>query len=475
VLAQVHNQLGNECPDIKSPHKLKALFDAIQQLNSEGRILAYHDRSDGGVAATAIEMAFAGNTGVTLYLDALLHNPRNMDVDGNEIVKQTAIATDHSKLLAALFNEELGVVMQVRREDRNAVLRVLMEAGLSHCSHVLGHLNDKRQFKVFHNGTKVLEEPLTDLRRAWSETSHLIQKMRDNPVSADAELAKQLNESDPGLHVKLSYDINEDVAAPFIATNAKPRIAILREQGVNGQLEMAAAFDRAGFAAFDVHMSDIISGRVSLADFKAFTACGGFSYGDVLGAGEGWAKSILFNSRARDEFQAFFNRKDTFALGMCNGCQMMSNLKELIPGAENWPYFRRNASEQYEARFVMVEVQESPSIVFADMAGSRMPIAVAHGEGRAVYTDKTQMDANRWLVAMRFVDNHGKVTEAFPYNSNGSPQGVTAVTTADGRFTVMMPHPERVFRAVTQSWKPDGWVEDSPWMRLFRNARKWLG
>ena len=352
---------------------------------------------------------------------------------------------------------------------------VLRKAGLSADSHVIGHPNAAGEVRFVVNGKPLLAEKRVDLHRAWSDVTHHLQRLRDNPLCADQEYERILDEGDPGLNVRLSFDPQEDIAAPFIARGARPRLAVLREQGVNGQMEMAAAFDRAGFEAVDVHMSDIITGRLSLAGFKAFAACGGFSYGDVLGAGEGWAKSILFNSRARDEFEAFFRREDSFALGACNGCQMMSNLKEIIPGAQNWPHFERNLSEQYEARFTLVEMQKTPSILFAGMEGSRIPIVTAHGEGRAVFRDPKATEACQYLVAARYVDNRGKVTETYPYNPNVSPQGITAVTTPDGRFTIMMPHAERVFRSVLFSWKPEGWGEDSPWMRMFRNARKWVG
>jgi phosphoribosylformylglycinamidine synthase len=313
----------------------------------------------------------------------------------------------------------------------------------------------------------------TDLHRLWSETTWRMQTLRDHPASAQQEYDRILDSGDPGLSPVLAFDPAEDVAAPFLSRGARPRMVILREQGVNGQIEMAAAFDRAGFESVDVHMSDVIAGRVSLADFKGFAACGGFSYGDVLGGGEGWAKSILFNPRARDEFEAFFARKDSFALGVCNGCQMMSALRELIPGAEAWPRFVKNRSEQFEARLVLVRVEESPSLFFRGMAGSRIPIVTAHGEGRALFTAGASPD--RAVVALRFVDDRGTPTEVHPYNPNGSPAGITGVTTADGRFTIVMPHPERVFRTVQMSWHPDDWGEDSPWMRLFRNARTWVG
>ncbi len=475
ALAQVHSQVGHEAPDLDDPAKLKAFFAAIQQLNDEGRLLAYHDRSDGGLFATLCEMAFAGRCGLTVYLDNLAFDARHLDVDGHERQSDGLAGNLHERVLAALFNEELGAVLQVRREERDAVMAVLREAGLSAESQVIGHPNAEGQLRFILDGKPVLAERRVDLHRAWSEVTHHIQRLRDNPSCADQEYDRILDEGDPGLSVELTFDPREDIAAPFAGRGARPRVAVLREQGVNGQMEMAAAFDRAGFEAVDVHMSDIIAGRVSLAGFKGFAACGGFSYGDVLGAGEGWAKSILFNPRARDEFEAFFRRADSFALGACNGCQMMSNLKDIIPGAHNWPHFERNLSEQYEARFTMVQVQKSPSILFAGMEGSRIPIVTAHGEGRAVFRDAKSLEGCQFLVGARYVDNRGKVTETYPYNPNGSPQGITAVTTPDGRFTILMPHPERVFRSVLFSWKPDGWGEDSPWMRMFRNARVWVG
>ncbi len=475
ALAQVHGQLGDEAPDLDDPAKLAAFFAAVQSLNAEGRILAYHDRSDGGLFATLCEMAFAGRAGVTVVLDNLALDPRQLDVDGHE--RQTDVLAGNlaDRLLAVLFNEELGAVLQVRKADRDGVMQALRAAGLSRESQVIGHPNADGEIRLVVNGKPVLAERRADLHRAWSSVTHAIQRLRDNPGCADQEYDRILDEGDPGLAAKLGFDPAEDVAAPFIATGARPRIAILREQGVNGQAEMAAAFDRAGFAAVDVHMSDIIEARTSLAGFKGFAACGGFSYGDTLGAGEGWAKSILFNARARAEFEAFFGRPDSFALGACNGCQMVSNLKAIIPGAKDWPHFERNLSEQYEARLTLVEVQKSPSLFFAGMEGSRIPIVTAHGEGRAVFRDDKAREACEYLVAARFVDNRGKPTETYPYNANGSPGGVTALTTPDGRFTIMMPHPERVFRTVLMSWHPDGWGEDSPWMRMFRNARAWLG
>ncbi|HYC37966.1 MAG TPA: phosphoribosylformylglycinamidine synthase [Usitatibacter sp.] len=475
ALAQVHSQLGSESPDLDDPKRLVAFFDAVQRLSEHSLVLAYHDRSDGGLFATLCEMAFAARAGVSVYLDTLVLDARPLDVEGHERQADVLAGNLSERTFAALFNEELGAVLQVRKADRDAVMGVLRETGLSAHSHVVGHPNRDGQVRFVVNGKPVFAEKRVDLHRAWSEVTHEIQRMRDNPLCADQEYERILDEGDPGLSASLTFDPREDIAAPFVARGARPRMAILREQGVNGQMEMAAAFDRAGFEAVDVHMSDIISGRVSLVGFKGFAACGGFSYGDVLGAGEGWAKSILFNARARDEFETFFRRTDSFALGACNGCQMMSNLKDIVPGAHNWPHFERNLSEQYEARFTLVEVQKSPSILFAGMEGSRVPIVTAHGEGKAVFRDARALEACQFLVAARYVDNRGKVTETYPYNPNGSPQGITAVTTPDGRFTILMPHPERVFRSVLFSWRPEGWGDDSPWMRIFRNARACLG
>jgi len=451
ALAQVYRQSGNEAPDVASAAQLKAFFDTIQTLNSDGRILAYHDRSDGGLFATLCEMMFAGHCGVTV----------DMTEQGGD------------QILAALFSEELGAVFQVKRSDTPVVMEVFLAAGMRGELHMIGTLNNDAKLSVLRNGNEILGASRIELHRAWSETTSRMQSLRDNPQCARQEYERILDAGDPGLQAVLSFDPNDNVAAPYIATGKRPRMAILREQGVNGQVEMAAAFDRAGFAAVDVHMSDVIDGRISLKDFQGLAACGGFSFGDVLGAGEGWAKSILFNARARSEFETFFRRGDTFALGVCNGCQMMSNLHAIIPGAENWPHFVRNKSEQFEARFVMVEVQQSPSLFFDGMAGSRMPIVVAHGEGYAEFGSGQQMGAAQ--VALRYVDNRGQPTEVYPGNPNSSPQGITGLTTPDGRFTIMMPHPERVFRAVQHSWHPAGWGEDGPWMRMFRNARKLVG
>ena len=447
-LAQVYGQVGDTAPDVDNPLQLKAFFAAIQQLNTENKLLAYHDRSDGGLFSTITEMALAGHCGLNVDISSL-----------------------SGDVASILFNEELGAVIQVRAGDADAVLAQLKTV-LS--AHIIGAVNNQNQIIITQNGKSVFTDSCVNLHRMWSETTYHMQSLRDNPVCAQQEYDRILNEADAGLHVNLTFDINENIAAPYINTGIRPKMAILREQGVNGQVEMAAAFDRAGFNSVDVHMSDVISGRVSLKEFAGLVACGGFSYGDVLGAGEGWAKSILFNNRANDEFSAFFNRNDSFALGVCNGCQMMSNLHSIIPGSELWPHFVKNKSEQFEARFAMVEVLESPSIFFNGMAGSLMPIAVAHGEGFAEFSATSDVNAvlDEKLVTMRFTDNTSAPTEVYPFNPNGSPLGITGLTTPNGRFSIMMPHPERVFRAVQHSWHPDDWLEDAPWMRMFRNARK---
>jgi phosphoribosylformylglycinamidine synthase len=448
VLAQVYERAGGATPDVDEPEKLKAFFHTVQRLNQQAAILAYHDRSDGGVLVTLAEMMFASHVGVTV------------EVEGDP--------------LSALFNEELGAVMQVRTSDLDAVKNAFSIAGLSSQFHQLGRINRSGRLVVRSKGRELYNESGVALQREWSQTTYHMQRLRDNPQCAQQEFDRILDVADPGLGAALSFDPGEDIAAPFIAGKVRPKIAVLREQGVNGQVEMAAAFDRAGFECVDVHMTDIIAGRVSLLEFKGFAACGGFSYGDVLGAGEGWAKSILFNARAREQFGLFFQREDVFALGVCNGCQMMSNLHELIPGSGHWPHFVRNRSEQFEARVAMVEVPHSPSLFFEGMAGSRMPIAVAHGEGFAEFRDDGQLAAARHLVALRFVDNRGKPTERYPLNPNGSPEGISGLTTPDGRFTIIMPHPERVFRSIQNSWYPASWQEDGPWMRMFRNARRWV-
>jgi len=473
ILAQVHGALGETCPDADDPQQVRALFDAVQALAKEGLLLAYHDRSDGGLFAAVCEMAFAGHCGVTLNLDAIAFDAAMDDVDAFKRGGETQLAGRANDLaLAALFAEELGVVLQVRAAERRRVMDRLRAHGLGEVAHIVGQPNARDEICITRNARTVFAEPRITLQRAWSETTWRMQALRDNPACAQEEYDRVLDGKDPGIEFAPSFDPAEDIAAPAIARGARPRIAVLREQGVNSQVEMAMAFTRAGFEAVDLHMTDILAGRSDLAGFRGAVACGGFSYGDVLGAGQGWAKSILFNSRARAVFEAFFARRDSFALGVCNGCQMLAALKEIIPGAAHWPAFLRNRSEQYEARFVMVEVLESPSILFRGMAGSRMPVAAAHGEGRAVFANDA--DARSAIAALRFVDHYGKPTETYPLNPNGSPAGLTGFTTADGRFTAIMPHPERVFRSVQMSWAPDGAGEDSPWMRVFRNARVWV-
>jgi phosphoribosylformylglycinamidine synthase len=476
ILAQVTQQVGDTTPDVDDPEDLKRFFAAIQALNSDGKLLAYHDRSDGGLWATVCEMAFAGHVGVSLNVDMLTLDPNHeFDYgDAKDWAKQTS-GRREDRTIRALFNEELGAVIQVRAQDRDAVLAALREHGLSACSHVVGRINERDTIEIYRDAKKIYEAPRTELHRAWSEVSWRISRLRDNPACADAEYDMLLDAADPGITPQLSFNPVEDVAAPFIGKGARPRVAILREQGVNSHLETAYAFDRAGFDAYDVHMSDLLAGRATLADFTGAVACGGFSYGDVLGAGEGWAKTIRFNAQLADMFAAFFGRKDTFALGICNGCQMMSSLASMIPGAEAWPKFTRNKSEKFEARFSLVEVQQSPSLFFTGMEGSRIPVAIAHGEGFADFSQ--QGDASKTAVAMRFVDHRGQATEQYPFNPNGSPDGITSVTTPDGRFTVLMPHTERVHRTVQMSWHPEGWSanDGSPWLRVFQNARRWLG
>lgn len=448
VLAQVYQQMGQEVPDVDDAALLKAFFNSIQTLNGEAKLLAYHDRSDGGLLATVTEMLFAGRKGVELELDRL----------GDDI-------------LATLFNEELGAVIQVKQADCDAVLDTFSAAGLADCTHLIGWVvEEEQQLNISYQGETVYSAARADLQQTWSEVSYRMQALRDNPDCALQQFERIKDDKDPGLTAVLSFDVNADISAPFAAT--RPRVAILREQGVNGHVEMAAAFDKAGFSSIDVHMTDIISGRVSLQDFIGLVACGGFSYGDVLGAGGGWAKSILFNERARHEFATFFQRSDTFGLGVCNGCQMLAGLKELIPGAEHWPKFMRNHSEQFEARVAMVHIPESPSILLQGMAGSKLPVVIAHGEGRAEFNGNDQEQA---LVALNYVDNYGELTTDFPMNPNGSPEGITGLTTNDGRFTIMMPHPERCFRTLQNSWQPDDWGTDGAWLRLFRNARAWVG
>ncbi|MGF1711139.1 phosphoribosylformylglycinamidine synthase [Vibrio kagoshimensis] len=458
ALAQVYKQLGDKPADVDNAAQLKGFYEGVQALVANDQVVAYHDKGDGGLFVTLAEMAFAGHCGVNANIEAL----------GEDV-------------LAALFNEELGAVIQVRNDDLDAVLSTLAANGLEACSHVIGSVVGEGEASdelVIKSGeTVVIERNRTELRTIWAETTHKMQGLRDNPVCADQEHEAKKDNSDPGLNVKLSFDVNEDIAAPFINTGAKPKMAILREQGVNSHVEMAAAFDRAGFEATDIHMSDILTGQAVLEEYNGLVACGGFSYGDVLGAGEGWAKSVLFNDSTRDQFESFFKREDTFSLGVCNGCQMLSNLRELIPGAEYWPRFVRNESERFEARFSLVEVQKSDSVFFNGMEGSRMPIAVSHGEGRVEVRDNDHLNAieNSGTVALRYVDNNGNQTQQYPNNPNGSPNAITGLTTTDGRVTIMMPHPERVFRTVANSWAPETWGENGAWMRMFQNARKNIG
>jgi phosphoribosylformylglycinamidine synthase len=482
MLAQVLGRFGSAehdgVPDLDDPVLLKSLVAAVNDLRAQGRILAYHDRSDGGLWAAACEMAFAGHLGVSLNVDILV-------TEGDGIADSRAEYGDSKNwasqvgerrnglTLAALFNEELGVVLQVPTAERNAVMQVLRDHGLSRHSHFVGKTNDRGVVEVWRDTRLQFSAPLRELQQAWDEVSWRIARERDNPAAADSEHAGAGAADDPGLHLHLTFDAAEDVAAPFIATGARPAVAILREQGVNSQVEMSRAMALAGFDTFDVHMSDLQAGRARLDPFKGFVACGGFSYGDTLGAGEGWARSILFNPALAEQFAAFFGRADSFALGVCNGCQMLAALSPIIPGAQAWPAFTRNRSEQFEARLSLVEVLDGPSLFFAGMAGSRIPIAVSHGEGHADFSQRG--DAATVQRAMRFVDGHGRPAEAYPANPNGSPDGLTAVTTADGRFTALMPHPERVFRNVQMSWSGGDVSAHSPWLRMFRNARRWVG
>ena len=490
ILAQTVSQMGEATPDVDNATDLKKFWNAIQLLGRQKKLLAYHDRSDGGLLATVVEMAFAGHTGVDLEIP-----------QGHEV-------------FSSLFAEELGAVIQIRADDLDDVSLTLREHGFKACTTRVGTLNRTHTFRITRGGKTLFEENLFNLRAIWSDVTRRIAQLRDNPAAAESEHRLRLDPKNPGITPKITFDLGRAptehtenteakptdsasvsassaksaVKTPTSASSdssvssvgnspSRPPIAILREQGVNGEVEMAAAFTRAGFTAIDVHMTDILSGRVSLRDFRGLAACGGFSYGDVLGAGEGWAKSILFNPRARAEFAAFFAREDTFAFGVCNGCQMMSNLHSIIPGSDHWPRFVQNQSERYEGRYVSVRIEPSPSILFAGMAGSVLPIAVAHGEGYAEFADPAAMQrcSTSGLVAGRFVDNHHHVTEQYPLNPNGSPQGMTALTTTNGRVTIMMPHPERVFRSACMSWSPADWPEDSPWMKLFRNARAWVG
>jgi phosphoribosylformylglycinamidine synthase len=477
ILAQALQAFGTEVPDLDDPQLIKALYAAVAELRRDGLILAYHDRSDGGLWAAVCEMAFAGHTGVSLNVDILVTEGDGIGDSRAEYGDSKNWAAQVSErrnelTLKALFNEELGVVLQVRTEHRNEVMQRLRAHGLSRHSHFIGKPNDRRVVEVWRDTKTVFSAPVQTLQQAWDEVSWRIARQRDNPLCADAEHAAAGDPDELGLQVALSFDPAEDVAMPFLNLS-RPRLAILREQGVNSHLEMAYAMAQAGFETHDVHMTDLHSGRVHLSEYVGFVACGGFSYGDTLGAGEGWARSIRFNPAMKSAFEAFFAKPHTWALGVCNGCQMMAALAPMIPGAQHWPRFTRNKSEQFEARLSQVEILDSPSLLFQGMAGSRLPVAVAHGEGCADFSRCG--DARQVHRAMRFVDGQGQATERYPHNPNGSPDGLTAVTTADGRYTVLMPHPERVFRQVQMSWSTGDVSAPSPWRRMFANARRWVG
>jgi phosphoribosylformylglycinamidine synthase len=485
ILAQVLGGFGSRAedgvPDLDEPAQLKALVAAINALRDQGKLLAYHDRSDGGLWAAVCEMAFAGHLGVSLNVDMLVTESDGIvdsraDVGDSKNWATQVGARRNELTLRALFNEELGAVIQVPTAVRNEVMQTLRAHGLSRHSHFIGKPNDRAAVEVWRDAKSVFRASLRELHQTWDEVSWRIAKLRDNPECADAEHAAAGRIEDPGLHVSLGFDPGIDIATPFIG-KARPKLAILREQGVNSHLEMSYAMDRAGFETYDVHMTDLQTGRARLDQFAGFVACGGFSYGDTLGAGEGWARSVMFNPTLAEQFARFFGREGTFALGVCNGCQMMAALAPIIPGAEAWPKFTRNKSEQFEARLSLVEVLESPSIFFTGMAGSRLPVAVAHGEGFADFSQRADPEQAARAVhrAMRFVDHAGAPTEAYPFNPNGSPGGLTAVTTPDGRFTALMPHAERVFRNAQMSWAPGDRSAPSPWTRMFANARAWLG
>ena len=486
VLAQTLDQVGDEAPDLDDPQLLVALVNAVNALRAARKILAYHDRSDGGLLATVAEMAYAGRVGVALNVDMLLIDgdgvsDSRMDVGDSKNWAAQVGARREERTLQALFNEELGVVLQVRSADKSAVMQVLRAHGLAQHSHVIGSTrpqsssidNGKGMLQIWRDARTIFSAPLDDLEQVWDSVSWKICQQRDNPACADAEHAAAGRADDPGLHIHLPEPLQALLAQAPAVLLRRPAVAILREQGVNSHVEMAYAFTQAGFDAFDVHMSDLQTGRANLADFQGIVACGGFSYGDTLGAGIGWARSITFNPALAAQFQAFFARSDTFGLGVCNGCQMFAELADIIPGAQHWPRFTTNQSQRFEARLSLVEVLDSPSIFLRGMAGARLPVAVAHGEGFANFARRG--DAGQALAALRFVDHHGAPTEAYPLNPNGSPGGLTGVTTADGRFTALMPHPERVFRNIQMSWTSLPLEGASPWSQIWRNARVWVG
>lgn len=442
-----------EPPDIVDVQRLRQFFRVLQTLKAQGLVQAYHDRADGGLLVTLLEMAFAARCGLEIT------------------VPDTVVAE------AWLFNEELGAVVQVPLAAEADFLSQLGAAGLLGCVQRVARVTESAVIDIRQAGHTLLQESRADLQQAWQETSLHLQRLRDDPDCAQEEWQRAGEEAvhDRGLQPVLQFDPEEDIAAPYIATGVRPRVAILREQGVNGQVEMAAAFDRAGFAAVDVHMTDLLNGRWPLAHFHGIVACGGFSYGDVLGAGGGWARSILFHPRLRDEFQHFFHQEDRFALGVCNGCQMLSHLQSLIPGAAHWPRFLRNRSEQFEARLSLVRIEDSPSLFLQGMAGSLLPVVVAHGEGRVAFAETGAPPAPVSRGVLRYVEGDGQVALRYPANPNGSPEGWTGFCNDDGRVTILMPHPERLFRTVQHSWHPEGWGETGPWMRIFRNARVWVG
>ena len=449
ILSQTYQVEDDDIPDLNSTELLLNYFNFINKLRDNAKVLSYHDRSDGGLLATLCEMAFAGRCGMKVQLNSLGSNPH-----------------------ASLFTEELGSVIQITADELGLASTIAEEFGLSDCFHVLGEPTKNEEIIISYKETELLSQSRSSLEMIWNSTSEAIQTLRDNAQAIEQETALISDTKHIGLISNPTFDINEDISAPYIAKGLRPKIAILREQGVNGQIEMAAAFDRAGFESVDVHMTDLISDRKQLSDYQAMVACGGFSYGDVLGAGNGWASSILYNNKLSDIFNVFFNRNDVLALGVCNGCQMMSKLRSIIPGSELWPDFVRNTSEQFEARLVNIEVLPSSSILLKGMEGSVIPVAVAHGEGHvSVSEENNQILKDAHLIAMRYVDSQGVATEHYPLNPNGSSYGITSLTNKDGRFTIMMPHPERLFRSVQYSWHPDDWIEDSPWMRMFRNAR----
>ena len=492
AFGQVYNNMSGEAPDLDDTGRLKAFYNVIQQLVAEDKLLAYHDRSDGGLFATLAEMAFAGRVGLDINIYSLLENVILTNSKNGEMTEFTANGLKKFAI-PTLFNEELGAVIQIHERDLESVRSLFIKNNFANSNinsihfidkeglHIIGSINQSDDISINcvfeeHNiNVDLFKQSRRNLQRAWQETSHAIQRLRDNPACADSEFALIGDNDRSALFADLKFDVNEDIAAPFINSGAKPKIAILREQGVNGQIEMAAAFTRAGFDAYDVHMSDLMAGRVHLADFKMLAACGGFSYGDVLGAGEGWAKSILFHPALRDQFAAFFADPNTLTLGVCNGCQMVSNLAEIIPGTAGWPKFKRNLSEQFEARLSMVHVPKSASLILNEMQGSSLPVVVSHGEGRADFALHDGKISDGLGIALQYVDGQNQVTQTYPLNPNGSPQGIAGVTNTDGRVTIMMPHPERVYRAAQMSWKPEDWTELSGWYRLFAGARKALG